>query len=293
MDENGYQQSTFVNVFDPLNQEGILEQVGDDANSDFDPIRIKYLVPVFAASGTLNFLLIVAMFVLAYKNLKLGQREFFRPYIMIFVVLAYVLRIIQYIYASSSLQEHEYNRPFSDKKQHRIYAFLAFAPVMLHGLGGLAYWCRWCHYYLLTISATVEDHIKLQKYTKINKIAFFVIVGAGILVIILNFAAMVMRQFALIYVIIFLTFIGVFLQVIVTMFISKMKQFLLHSSNQKETMMKKVPIIRLYSYLITFSLAFRVLSLIIDTIIQQRFQWDSPSDDPSIERWTPNGMLYR
>jgi cytochrome c oxidase subunit IV len=164
---------------------------------------------------------------------------------------------------------------------------------MLHGLGGLAYWCRWCHYYLLTISATVEDHIKLQKYTKINKIAFFVIVGAGILVIILNFAAMVMRQFALIYVIIFLTFIGVFLQVIVTMFISKMKQFLLHSSNQKEAMMKKVPIIRLYSYLITFSLAFRVLSLIIDTIIQQRFQWDSPSDDPSIERWTPNGMLYR
>lgn len=61
-------------------------------------MKIKSLLPLFTASGTLNIVLMVIIFILVYKNMKLGQREYYRPFIMIFVTLAYVIRIAEFVY---------------------------------------------------------------------------------------------------------------------------------------------------------------------------------------------------
>jgi hypothetical protein len=61
-------------------------------------MEMRTLLPLFTASGTLNVVLMIIIFILAYKNMKLGQREYYRPFIMIFVTLAYLIRIAEFIY---------------------------------------------------------------------------------------------------------------------------------------------------------------------------------------------------
>ena len=61
-------------------------------------MKMITLLPLFTASGTLNIVLMVIIFILVYKNVRLGQREYYRPFIMIFVALAYLIRIVEFIY---------------------------------------------------------------------------------------------------------------------------------------------------------------------------------------------------
>jgi predicted PurR-regulated permease PerM len=78
----------------------------------------------------------------------------------------------------------------------------------------------------------------------------------------------------IIYIMIFYTFVAVFLQIVISMFLFMMKHFMTHIYHQKKM------IIRFYSISITLVLMIRVISLVIDTIVQAGYDQDSSHNKP-------------
>lgn len=68
------------------------------------------LLPLYIISGLINAVLIIVIIVFVINNIKLGQKEFYRSFIMTFVILSYFTRIAEYIYVSTKLRSDEYNR---------------------------------------------------------------------------------------------------------------------------------------------------------------------------------------
>ena len=122
-------------------------------------MKDKNLKGVFIPIIISNSALIITIAFLVFRNIKLGQREIYRIWIMLFITSAYLLRIIQLIYLLGYYQGQTYNRPRHDWKHNKAYSFLTFAPVVLHGLAGLSYLSRWIHYYLLT-KGTAKNKFK-------------------------------------------------------------------------------------------------------------------------------------
>ena len=67
-------------------------------------------MPVFVASGILNLILIIVMVMLAVKNRQLGQKEYYRRFIVIFITLAYIVRLVEYVYLLVANADETYNR---------------------------------------------------------------------------------------------------------------------------------------------------------------------------------------
>lgn len=230
-------------------------------------MRIKHLLPVYTASGTVNIILMVLIGMLGYKNMRLGQREFYRGFIMLFISLAYFSRIAEYVYVSVVLPNEVYNRPLITWKFDPLLNFFSYAPVAFHTLGGLSYCWRWVHYYFLATAATVDNQRKIEFFAKANRIMFFSLIALSLISIILVTVDERFFLACIIFEVVFYTFVAVALQLVINMFLFKLKMFLYHVYMQKRT------VIRIYSYLISFCLLFRAASLVMDTVIQRNNDW--------------------
>lgn len=81
-----------------------------------------------------------------------------------------------------------------------------------------------------------------------------------------------MGLITIIYIMVFYTFVALFLQIVISMFLFMMKHFMPHIYHHKKM------IIRFYSISITFVLMIRVVSLIIDTVVQHDYNKTEPKN---------------
>jgi len=185
---------------------------------------------------------------------------------MLFVSIAYMLRITEYIYYCVKHPKDEFNRPLENHKYDNVAVFLAYSPVVFYGLGGLSYTCRWIHYYLLTTVTTLEEQDKADKLVLVNRIGFGII-------ILLSFGFTILVTYngefelsSITFLIIFYFTVAVLLILVINMFLHKLKIYIYYVYERKKK------IIMLYSYLLASLLIFRSVSLIIDQVLQRSIQ---------------------
>lgn len=197
-------------------------------------MRMETLTPVFICSGVVNLVLITTIVMLSIKNVKLGQKEFYRSFIMLFVTFAYITRIAAYFFFVLVIPNEVYNRPYIWCNYDYRKVFLVYAPVVFHSLGGLAYWWRWVHYYLLATAATLEDQERTEKLSFANKISFFGLIIVSLASIVLMCYSKEAQYGWTIFEVAFYILVAVGLQVVIALFLYKLKLSFYHIYKQKK-----------------------------------------------------------
>ena len=107
-----------------------------------------------------------------YKYRKFNERETYHKFIIPFLFIAYVTRIIEIIYLITDKPNAEFNRSFGHNKSFEI--LIVYAPLLFHGLTAMTYAFRWASYYILIAAKYNLNEIKVSWRLKVLKITFLI-----------------------------------------------------------------------------------------------------------------------
>lgn len=102
------------------------------------------LWPLFMTVALLNLACAVFIMLIAYKYWKLNINEFYHKFIVLFLTIGYLARTTELAYMYGYFSEDEFNQ--RDDTRPKIFNFLAYTPIIMHGLSGLTYFFRWTSY---------------------------------------------------------------------------------------------------------------------------------------------------
>lgn len=178
---------------------------------------------------------------------------------------------------STKRMHYEFNRPLPNDEYDEIAEFLAYTPVILHGLGALSYTWRWTHYYFLTTSTTPQEHEQAKRFVVANRIAFVIVILVNIGCIILVTFSQDFLEAASIFIVCYYVGIGIALIVIIHMFLRKLRMYIYY------VYIRKSKIIRIYAYIISIMIFLRAFSIMLDLIVGQVGDESKHTDKPLFE----------
>ncbi|CAI2370199.1 unnamed protein product [Moneuplotes crassus] len=208
--------------------------------------------------------MVVTMSYMIYKNLRLGQKEFYRMSILFFISLAYLIRIAEFLYTMLALNKDTFNRSSSDEAHNKLLVLLYFSPLAMHCLGGILYLSRWIHYLFIShgaLNTNPNDPLEQKRMRTIHLshriILFTIIVISLVMILIVTFLKAALTT-GIIYYIACYILVAIGLQIISILFLKRLKKTMFFLYKQKKTT------IICYSYLVSFCMIFRSFSCILD-----------------------------
>lgn len=223
-------------------------------------MEYRQLIPLFCWSGALNVVLIAWAIYLVYLNRKVHANEFYRIIILVIVSLAYISRIILFIYLWVSYPDQRFNRDEGTAKNDFLRSFLIYSAALLHPLGAYAYLNRWAGYLWLTAAKHTVDERKIARRIIWIRISLFILATVSLIFLLIKCFVPSFTFALTIYLLLLYLAIPPILLVVVYLFLNRLKQNL-------PKLYRKAVVARVYSVGISAVLVFRGFSILLDLIL--------------------------
>ena len=243
-------------------------------------MKNKHVVYSAILAGIINFILIVVLIRIAYKYYKIRINEFYHRSIIFFLLMAYIVRIVELIYVFYTEWERDYN-DYKDKDSPLIRRLLVYGPITLHGVAGMSYLFRWYNYWIMTRAKKTISENKIAARILCLK-SVYIIKTSLVLssIILLN---VFLKDPITMIVILLVVYMGSAIGLIVTssyfLWILKANHYSLYRSKSRT--------IRSYTLIISIWMILRGSSTISDLI----FQTIGYSKHPTLEILNDIGMM--
>lgn len=145
---------------------------------------MRQLIPLFVVVWALNFACAVFIIIFGVKFRKLKIKEFYHKFIVWFLIIACLSRILELMVLTIGKPDRKFNRADAYNPIHESY--LIYTPVVFHGLTGLAYVFRWSSYCVFTTAIDDLEEAKVNKKLTWLKWTFLIISGWYIILLIID-----------------------------------------------------------------------------------------------------------
>ncbi|CAI2373994.1 unnamed protein product [Moneuplotes crassus] len=232
-------------------------------------VTYRQLWPITGTTLFLNFVLMICLMAITLKYWKRGIKEFYFCAIVLFLMLAYITRVVELSFNYFHESDKEFNI-LTDDKVDLFQQYIVRLPIFLHGISMLSYLFRWISFCIIAKAKSCSRSTLMSGRPEKGQSSLLKLKVIYITLIGLLFAGLFaipainkgMRKYVRIEVIAIDVLTGLMLLVVCNYFLYLLKKEL------EVLYEKKATTIRILIWVISASIFFRSASCILDTIRQ-------------------------